>query len=63
MLSNFEQATVDSKFSQATLDAAFSKEPWGSVSPDLRDFIKQMLDPNPANRPTAEQVAIRFSQT
>lgn len=34
----------------------FDKEPWPKVSKHAKDLVKQMLDPNPYTRLTAEEV-------
>lgn len=39
----------------------FERDPWPHVSEDAKDLVRSMLDPNPYNRLTVEEVLGLFS--
>ena len=38
----------------------FERDPWPKVSPQAKDLVKHMLDQNPYNRITVEEVLCKF---
>lgn len=37
-------------------DLDLHSDPWPNVSPDAKDCVKRMLEPNPARRATADEI-------
>lgn len=44
-------------------DVQFKRDPWPKVSDNAKDLVKKMLDPDPKQRLTAEQVLGKLSCT